>query len=259
MLHCSIIRDLLPQYKKNTLSAETRAAVEAHILTCPTCAELVEAQARQKQPAGTHLRPKQLLILGGAIAAVLIVIALLLSIFFLPEPIPKDSLVCGDFTAAIFQEEKLFRVVISSEKAEFSREIPVSGFYETAMWSENDRYFVLRYQKDGYTCAFLYDTSSRTARYLDSSMTKLIRYYDSAFSFLSGDTNKDEGMHYAPWAWGASDYEILIYAKGVDPEGYTHTGYFLYSLTDGTINGVIGFTDRYLDIPVLDMPFPPAQ
>ena len=117
MLHCSIIRDLLPQYKKNTLSAETRAAVEAHILTCPTCAELVEAQARQKQPTGTHLRPKQLLILGGSIAAVLIVIALLLSIFFLPEPIPKDSLVCGDFTASIFQEEKLFRVVISSEKS----------------------------------------------------------------------------------------------------------------------------------------------
>ena len=259
MLQCSVVRDLLPQYKKNTLSAETRAAVEVHIQTCPTCAELIEAQTRQKQSSGSYLRPKQLLILGSIIAVVLIVIALLLSIFFLPEPIPKDSLTGGDFTAAIFQEEKIFRVEISSEESPFQREFPISGFYETAMWSKGGKYLVIRYQKDGYTCTFIYDTANRVARYLDNTMTNLIRYYDSAFTFLSGNTNKDEGMHYAPWAWGATDHTLLIFAKGIDPEGYTRTGYFLYSLTDGTIDGVIGFTDPYLDIPVRDMPFPTAQ
>ena len=258
MLYCSVIRDLLPQYKKNTLSAETRAAIEAHIQSCPVCAELVEAQTRRAQPTGTHLCTKQLIIGGGIIAAVLIAIALLLSIFFLPEPIPKDSLTSGDLTAAIFQEQKVFRVVISSEDSVFQREFPISGFYETAMWSKDGKYFVLRYLKDGYTCTFIYDTANRVARYLDNTMTNLIRYYDSAFTFLSGNTNKDEGMHYAPWAWGATDHTLLIFAKGIDPEGYTHTGYFLYSLIDGTIDGVIGFADSYLDIPAQDMPFPVA-
>ena len=258
MLHCATVRDLLPQYMKNKVSPETRADIEAHIKTCPVCTELVEAKTRESHPTGNYLRPKQLLILGGAIALVLILVALLLAFFFLPAPIPKDSMTYGELRAEIFQHEKNFLLAISTKGDDFVREIPIGGFYESAMWSADGQYLVLRYRENGYTCTGIYDAKNRTIRYLDSSMTRVIRYYNSAFSFLSGETSAEEGMHYAPWAWGASSDKLLVFAKGIDPDGYTRHGYFLYSLYDGTIDGVIGFEDSYLDIPATDIPFPPA-
>ncbi len=41
-LSCEIIQDLLPLYEENLCSAESRAAVEAHLQECPKCREMLQ-------------------------------------------------------------------------------------------------------------------------------------------------------------------------------------------------------------------------
>ena len=57
---CPIVRDLLPLYAENMVSAETREAVEAHLESCPACRKaLGELQAGIDVPRTVSAAPLQ--------------------------------------------------------------------------------------------------------------------------------------------------------------------------------------------------------
>ena len=60
-IDCRIIGDLLPLYADDACSPESRALVEAHLASCPSCREaLRRMQSEQLSPARVPLDPPQL-------------------------------------------------------------------------------------------------------------------------------------------------------------------------------------------------------
>ena len=50
-LPCAIVEDLLPAYVEGLTSAETNAAVEAHLASCPACAAKRAAMGTEEGPS----------------------------------------------------------------------------------------------------------------------------------------------------------------------------------------------------------------
>ena len=50
-LPCAVVEDLLPAYVEGLTSEETRAAVEAHLASCPACAAKRAAMGAEEGPS----------------------------------------------------------------------------------------------------------------------------------------------------------------------------------------------------------------
>ena len=47
-MNCKIIQDLLPLYRDEVCSQESRQAVDEHIQSCPHCAEVLREMGREE-------------------------------------------------------------------------------------------------------------------------------------------------------------------------------------------------------------------
>lgn len=52
-VHCNIIQDLLPLYADDVVSPESKAMVDAHLISCPKCREILE-EIRSSIPVPQH-------------------------------------------------------------------------------------------------------------------------------------------------------------------------------------------------------------
>lgn len=256
MLDCTIIRDLLPQYNSGTLSQASKDAIELHTLTCPVCAKMLEDQnARATQQETSNLRKVQLrkwipMVFLVSLALILLTVAALLlpKVFQTPAPAAQHQLPCKntDWSANVQQQDDSFEVRIFS-KDTLLKTLPVEGVYQSALWNETGTYLTICYTISGHSRVCIYSTASRVVRYLDNTFTLSLRYHHNTFSFLSGQGNTSLPMEYTPWLWDHANERLLVYGLGEDAQGWSYAGYFWYSPGDGTVSGITGFDDKFIN------------
>ena len=124
-LSCAIVEDLLPAYVEGLTSAETTAAVEAHLASCPACAAKRAAMGAEEGPSPEetaetarevdYLKKVRRRSRRRVAAAILCTVLVLLlgfaaKLFVIGEPLDPDGVAVSGFV----QEDGVLQVSLSS-------------------------------------------------------------------------------------------------------------------------------------------------
>lgn len=258
MIHCDILRDLLPLYADGLTSPSSNEMIEEHIKSCPECRRFLEhmCQPIQKITNTENTDYKRALlrqkrrITGRTLifSCVTLLVGTAITMMILwsrgtfdiadRQTSPNGAVTTTAYSkniSGLFPSDNGFTIRDTGQFEGTTNYLDAS--FDGMWWSPDSHYLVISMQRDNSTHLEVIDYLRNSGRNLSSYLDRAI-YQHPDFSDVPYNQNGNPEIEYRFLQWSEYDSTMLLYFSFVDYQNQNRSGYFWYDYETGAVSGV---------------------